>query len=540
MSLIRKVLCLALAVALLSLCSVSAFAVEYLPVGFSYSPYFSLNSSDSNSFWVDGTYSFLSGRATSNNGSSWSNIGSNKSFNIPSGSGIALQFWGTSLSDPLPLLSSQQSYLLSFRGVLPSMPQSVSVRFFNEAGSLITLPINEFSYFDNELLFDFVFSPPEDCSFAVVYFYFGSNLTSSFSGSMTTFSLTNLSTMAMDDDNWRNKGFSPDRVTLASSGENGGYRFSKDFSTLPSSVLVDPPVEQDVFHNFDISLSAYYDDLPSLSGNYLYHLKFNVLRPNGFSELNIHDVDFGAAQVRVSYVPNVSGDNDNMAYVDVWGVVPLTGYGGTNAANIKFGMSSQQFGDFETAFTVSVLEWDFYPASEVSSLPMVAGEDAPFAAWIGSFFSNMYNSLIGFFISQEADTEKDFDDSYKPENDQAILDAQDQIDKVEQFEDDIFGQADQGMSDLNPSQVQAPSSIVSTMAWISNIWTSSFNVLPKDFQFVLTFPLFLGISLLMLGRGVHLADGPYKKDQTIYSSGRILPDDNRKIGAIDVKYKEIE
>ena len=264
----------------------------------------------------------------------------------------------------------------------------------------------------------------------------------------------------------------------------------------------------------------------------------------------------GTYSIQFSYSRSPDFSMNSGSYVNPWSFSDLNDLRAFSQRLYSDGVFAYQTKDDPAAWRGNVGYWLSHMGQYLGDLPAALGYTISegmknLSTYIGTCFSflstgfddafvNLRDNIVAAIWGTHQSGEQDLDDSYKSENDQAISDAQDQIDKVEQFEDDIFGQADQGMSDLNPSQVQAPSSIVSTMAWISNIWTSSFNVLPKDFQFVLTFPLFLGISLLMLGRGVHLADGPYKKDQTIYSSGRILPDDNRKIGAIDVKYKEIE
>lgn len=78
---------------------------------------------------------------------------------------------------------------------------------------------------------------------------------------------------------------------------------------------------------------------------------------------------------------------------------------------------------------------------------------------------------------------------------------------MDSFETDMWGQVDQYMGEIAPGNVSVPNSLVGTMAWVSGLWTSCFNALPSDFQFVFTFSLVLGHSLLVIGRGAQTAAG---------------------------------
>lgn len=117
------------------------------------------------------------------------------------------------------------------------------------------------------------------------------------------------------------------------------------------------------------------------------------------------------------------------------------------------------------------------------------------------------SSWAVLWSGQQQKDEQDMQDSYNPAVDQGITELQGQLDAMDSFETDIFNQANQQMQQINPGSVSVPSSLAGSMAWVSTLWTSCFNSLPSDFQFVFTFPLFLGLLLLIFGRGAQTAAG---------------------------------
>lgn len=117
------------------------------------------------------------------------------------------------------------------------------------------------------------------------------------------------------------------------------------------------------------------------------------------------------------------------------------------------------------------------------------------------------SSWAALWSGQQQKDEQDMQDSYNSAVDQGISEAQSNITAAEEFEQGIFGQADSAMSQINPGGVQTPSTLINSMAFISGLWTDSYNQLPSDFQFVITFPLFLGIALMFIGRSGRVFGG---------------------------------
>lgn len=202
----------------------------------------------------------------------------------------------------------------------------------------------------------------------------------------------------------------------------------------------------------------------------------------------------------------------------------------------------------ETAFEKAIRLYLYSTANAMMNFPDMVGYIGQSVAdalntGLGRSFNQIYlglvdsissavDNIVGAIWGTADKTEKDFDDSYNPAVDQGISEAQSNITAAEEFEQGIFGQADSAMSQINPGGVQTPSTLINSMAFISGLWTDSYNQLPSDFQFVITFPLFLGIALMFIGRSGRVFGG--------IMSTRPKPPGNyingQRVTVIDAKY----
>lgn len=490
----KRIIAILLAVTLFFSFSVPALAVEDVPVGVSDVPVMAsapvLMSAGSpavmsidpdtpsvNGSWLDGSFSFLDGNASANNGSTSTFFSNLRSFTVPANNGKTINFIVQQFS---LILRGNSPYLISFDAIVPAEPVSVSLVLTGSDGSgWVTVPVSDYSYSGGRLCVNSVFMPPKAGYFRHLALSYSDNFSSSFDVSVSSFSVTNLSTMSFDGNS--SAAFA-NRFTV---GYIGGT------SSSPSMVS----------STVDIGKMVLVPDFPGSTGNRGY------VRPLFSSSLLS-----GKYYYCATFLAHTSGDNYVSVQAVSSGSVTASSPFGTllDCSVVDSGEYIQVSGVFDNSCPDFWFSSDHSPASlglasfyavPIDSISAVdVSDDKSLAAYIGSFFSNMYNSLIGFFVSQDDDAEKDFDDSYNPAVDQGISEAQSNITAAEEFEQGIFGQADSAMSQINPGGVQTPSTLINSMAFISGLWTDSYNQLPSDFQFVITFPLFLGIALMFIGR----------------------------------------
>ena len=93
-----------------------------------------------------------------------------------------------------------------------------------------------------------------------------------------------------------------------------------------------------------------------------------------------------------------------------------------------------------------------------------------------------------------------FSGAVNPELPGKLHDAQSGIDQMDDFEDKLWEDYDQYLDEVDPSLVEFPTSFISAMIWIGGLFADLFDGL-GEWQFIVTFPMFLGLALLVLGRG---------------------------------------
>lgn len=79
------------------------------------------------------------------------------------------------------------------------------------------------------------------------------------------------------------------------------------------------------------------------------------------------------------------------------------------------------------------------------------------------------------------------------------------ISQVEDFESGLWTQLDQYKSDVDPSTFTFDPQFITSMGWIADTFVSSFDAL-GSWKAIITFPMFIGLALFIIGRGSQAAD----------------------------------
>ena len=79
------------------------------------------------------------------------------------------------------------------------------------------------------------------------------------------------------------------------------------------------------------------------------------------------------------------------------------------------------------------------------------------------------------------------------------------ISQIEDFESGLWGQLDQYKADVDPSTFTFDPQFITSMGWIADTFVSSFDAL-GSWKAIITFPMFIGLALFIIGRGSQAAD----------------------------------
>lgn len=93
-----------------------------------------------------------------------------------------------------------------------------------------------------------------------------------------------------------------------------------------------------------------------------------------------------------------------------------------------------------------------------------------------------------------------FEGAVNPGLDDSLSKAEDGFQQIEDFEESLFDDMDKYKDDVDPSKFTFDPSIVSALGWVSHIWVDCFDQL-GIWQPIITFPMFFGLALLIIGRG---------------------------------------
>lgn len=99
-----------------------------------------------------------------------------------------------------------------------------------------------------------------------------------------------------------------------------------------------------------------------------------------------------------------------------------------------------------------------------------------------------------------SDIDSKYEAAVNPDLTDSMAQAKDGFEQIEQFEESLFEDMAQYESDVNPAQLVFDGSIINALSFVSHLWVDCFDQL-GIWQPIITFPMFFGLALLVIGRG---------------------------------------
>lgn len=107
--------------------------------------------------------------------------------------------------------------------------------------------------------------------------------------------------------------------------------------------------------------------------------------------------------------------------------------------------------------------------------------------------------------SSDAWLNEQYQGAVNPDLSSGLNNANSGISQVEDFESGLWNQLDQYKSDVDPSTFTFDPQFITSMGWIADTFVSSFDAL-GSWKAIITFPMFIGLALFIIGRGSQAAD----------------------------------
>lgn len=107
--------------------------------------------------------------------------------------------------------------------------------------------------------------------------------------------------------------------------------------------------------------------------------------------------------------------------------------------------------------------------------------------------------------SSDAWLNEQYQGAVNPDLSSGLDNANSGISQVEDFESGLWNQLDQYKSDVDPSTFTFDPQFITSMGWIADTFVSSFDAL-GSWKAIITFPMFIGLALFIIGRGSQAAD----------------------------------
>lgn len=165
-------------------------------------------------------------------------------------------------------------------------------------------------------------------------------------------------------------------------------------------------------------------------------------------------------------------------YIDFWLKYTQTAAGTANQTNVYCKPVNVLVNDNVTKIEIN--QFNYWHNETSATPPISGGTDEPVdntPDWI----NNNYGAGVDPDISSGAN------------------EISNQVAQLHQFENDIFDGLDEYTGQVDPSVVVFPSTILGALAWVSSYFMDLYGQL-GDLQFVITFPMFLGLALMFIGR----------------------------------------
>ena len=107
--------------------------------------------------------------------------------------------------------------------------------------------------------------------------------------------------------------------------------------------------------------------------------------------------------------------------------------------------------------------------------------------------------------SSDAWLNEQYQGAVNPDLSTGLDNANSGISQIEDFESGLWTQLDQYQSDVDPSTFTFDPQFITSMGWIADTFVSSFDAL-GSWKAIITFPMFIGLALFIIGRGSQAAD----------------------------------
>ncbi len=463
----KKVFALIVAVALLFIMSIPAYAVDELPVGASDLPMMMSRGAvyhSGNLYAGDVAQSIQAVTLFPSNSEL---LSSSTSYNFGSSVGTNLCFYGENYR--FGSFVNSLKYTFNFSIESPTSASSVNLIFINSYGTLMKVPVSDFQFINGSMVgsVDFILNETGFGIHALQFLF-----SDAVGNTNTDFKINEMSICVADSDNSVNVTSYKGTYFTGSTPTTKTYNLNS-FVSVPTN---DPGLD---FNSFEVV------PIVTLKSDMLYYYDFSA---NVSDDWFVAFIAKNGTDIKSTYYSTVDGNLFRIS-----GFIDTSEYGVTNPLLFKLHYYSGVEG-VGSYFALNSCK--FIPVSELSSNPSNVFGDFGLASFIGSWF----DKFMSYFKSQEDKSETDYDQSYNPGVDDAIGSAGSQVDQIEQAEGQIWNDLDTSMGEIDVGSVSIPSSILGSMMWINNIWTSCFNLLPSDWQFLITFPMFLGIALVIIGR----------------------------------------
>lgn len=129
--------------------------------------------------------------------------------------------------------------------------------------------------------------------------------------------------------------------------------------------------------------------------------------------------------------------------------------------------------------------------------PSKYGVFAPLIVWLRNFF-NDWNPGGG-------DYETVAEGIAAAEVDSSAAELESTVESISTFEESLLDDIDSGMSEISIDTFETPAGIFSSVLWVSDTFMQCFNGL-GDFKYIVMLPMYVGLALLLIGRGEQAAN----------------------------------
>lgn len=400
------------------------------------------------------------------------------SYNLNDNSGNSIEI----LFSLSPKLISGQNYVFNFDIDVPICPNLV----YLYTSTSTAYRIAEYDFSDGSISGSFSFTVPEseDVSFSRLRLFFPQDV----GNSDTEFYINELSVQTIGDF------VSVDKYSFL----NPTYSSSGDFQSwvlngYGNNNAIIPMRFKSLEHSsFEFGFTvSYKSDLKVVSQDVVYQIVFEL--PDEYDLVENFSCDFSS-----SYSTSSPGSVLQLSQGRFLCTFIIHNFSSGKSYDFHFSydLKPRNNAAFVGSSYVKLIDFDVLPLSWLPEYVDSVVDEKTFAG----FVKGLFNDFKSFLKGRDSEKDSDFDKSYNPGVDAAIDKAESQMDLIEDTEDQIWNSFDTSMTEINLGSLSIPDSIFGSVLWINNVWGYFYNALPNDLQFLITFPMFMGLALVVIGR----------------------------------------